>query len=449
MRFSAGGQPLKGVWWQVDGGGAVAFRSKPDSNARTKVVAEENTLVFAVNDPDSGDPDSGIPGWISTNTGLWLPTTYLIGPLTGRDGPSISEAAEAHAVHAASAAAAGYVRAPEGPPPEPAPPPVQQVRAVPEQPEVLGCVDSDWKCSLWAASGECEADAAFMAKACKLSCKLCTPGPEDEAAAAAAAAAGGGAGSAAALEAEALDAEMELLYAKAKAELPAKPQEQVPREQEIAYEVADAAVGNAGGDERQGPSTLPSAEVAAPASAAAETPPPPPPAVPERKILRTISSSGAGGGSGARRSLSSLPTKLITKSPSMKQEMDGTREAAKKVITMERPELLGDTAAVATPPPDESDLPSTLESERAWLKAERARMKAEGTLPDEGEFDDQRLADERAWLAQEKYKVQNEQDEIARALAEATAPMSGGGATGMGAAAAAGLMGGGLSGGVQ
>ena len=53
-------------------------------------------------------------------------------------------------------------------------------------------------------------------------------------------------------------------------------------------------------------------------------------------------------------------------------------------------------------------------------------------------------------MAQEKYKVQNEQDEIARALAEATAPMSGGGATGMGAAAAAaGLMGGGLSGGVQ
>ena len=60
-----------GVWYQVDGGGAVAFRSKPEKNARTKVVAEAHTLVYAVHDPAAPE------GWIRTNTGLWLPSINI------------------------------------------------------------------------------------------------------------------------------------------------------------------------------------------------------------------------------------------------------------------------------------------------------------------------------------------------------------------------------------
>jgi hypothetical protein len=38
------------------------------------------------------------------------------------------------------------------------------------------CEDSDWKCAAWALSGECEADAEFMASKCRRSCGLCGGG---------------------------------------------------------------------------------------------------------------------------------------------------------------------------------------------------------------------------------------------------------------------------------
>eukprot|EP01043_Picozoa_sp_COSAG02_P040863 COSAG02_NODE_3339_length_6902_cov_59.760694_4_plen_373_part_01 len=71
VEYTAG----QGTWYQVDGGGAVWLRSKPDENARTNLVAKAYTLVHAV--PDPATP----AGWIKTTAELWLPLKYLIGPL--------------------------------------------------------------------------------------------------------------------------------------------------------------------------------------------------------------------------------------------------------------------------------------------------------------------------------------------------------------------------------
>ena len=40
-----------------------------------------------------------------------------------------------------------------------------------------GCEDDDGSCPSWAGAGECERNADFMGRACKLSCKLCEPPP--------------------------------------------------------------------------------------------------------------------------------------------------------------------------------------------------------------------------------------------------------------------------------
>eukprot|EP01043_Picozoa_sp_COSAG02_P018398 COSAG02_NODE_858_length_16456_cov_7.419698_13_plen_740_part_00 len=378
---STGGE---GVWYQVDGGGAVAFRSKPEKNARTKVVAEAHTLVYAVPDP------AAPKGWIKTATHLWLPLTYLIGPLGNRDGPSIAEAAEAHAAHAALAAAEGYVRAPV------APPPVAPPAPAPEPSWATGCVDSDWKCNLWAASGECEADAAFMATKCRLACGLCEPTESESA--------GSAPGT----------AKLEDLYAKAKAELPPPPPPPPPlppseRAATAANEGAEAnaapavsSVDHASGPPPPQEGTAACGVAVANEVAAADVQDPA--AVPAPK-LRTIrrssssssSSSGAAAAGGTqRRTLSSRPTKLVTKSPTLKQELERTRQAVPKLETMARPELKGNGRAApsaTSDPMNPSDLPSTLEDERAWLRAEKRRL-------------------------------QKEQDDVARALAEAGQPAS-------------------------
>jgi hypothetical protein len=369
----------EGVWYQVDGGGAVAFRSKPEKNARTKVVAEAHTLVYAVADPAAPE------GWIKTNTELWLPSTFLIGPLGDRDGPSIAEAAEAHAAHAALAAAEGYVRGPV------APPPVTPPAPAPEPSWATGCIDIDWKCNLWAASGECEADAAFMAKKCRLACGLCTPTESDSA--------GSAPGT----------AMLEDLYAKAKAELPPPPPYAGgAAATSVGGEKSDVVPGAAPVDDEIGPP--PSLEGADGGGGAAIDEVPAadaqdPVSAPKlRTIRRSSSGSGSSGGGTQRRTLSSRPTKLVTKSPSLKQELERTRQAAPKLETMARPELKGDgraAPAAASDPMNPSDLPSTLEDERAWLRAEKQRL-------------------------------QKEQDDVARALAEAGQPAGMGMGMGMG-----------------
>jgi hypothetical protein len=54
-------------WYLVDQGGAVAFRSGPDLNARTTAVAQPDDLIFAARAP----ADHGNAGWIQTAEGLW------------------------------------------------------------------------------------------------------------------------------------------------------------------------------------------------------------------------------------------------------------------------------------------------------------------------------------------------------------------------------------------
>ncbi|KAJ9446800.1 Protein isoform 1, partial [Diplonema papillatum] len=41
----------------------------------------------------------------------------------------------------------------------------------------LACVDSDYECPSWAASGECKDNPAFMKKKCRKSCNLCAVQP--------------------------------------------------------------------------------------------------------------------------------------------------------------------------------------------------------------------------------------------------------------------------------
>lgn len=367
---STAGAATAGIWYQVDGGGAVAFRSKPEKNARTKVVAEAHTLVYAVSDPAAPD------GWIKTNAGLWLPLTYLIGPLSDRDGPSVAEAAEAHAAHAALAAAEGYFREPV------APPPVSPPAPAPEPSWATGCMDSDWKCNLWAASGECEADAAFMGTKCRLACGLCTP-TESESASVAGSSPGA--------------AMLEDLYAKAKAELP-------PPSPRTAMASATAVGGTAAASVDDARASLPPLEEAPPVDCAAADDAPVTDAqdaaavpTPQLRTIRRSSSGGGGGGGTQRRTLSSRPTKLVTKSPSLKQELERTRQAVPKLETKARPELKTNGRATAATNVDTSDgmnpsdLPSTLEDERAWLQAQKQRL-------------------------------QKEQDEVQRALAEASQP---------------------------
>ena len=118
---------------------------------------------------------------------------------------------------------------------------------------------------------------------------------------------------------------------------------------------------------------------------------------PQLRTIRRSSSGGGGGGGTQRRTLSSRPTKLVTKSPSLKQELERTRQAVPKLETKARPELKTNGRATAATNVDTSDgmnpsdLPSTLEDERAWLQAQKQRL-------------------------------QKEQDEVQRALAEASQP---------------------------
>lgn len=43
----------------------------------------------------------------------------------------------------------------------------------------IGCTDSDNRCALWATSGECQANAAWMMLNCKKSCQSCQGGEQN------------------------------------------------------------------------------------------------------------------------------------------------------------------------------------------------------------------------------------------------------------------------------
>jgi len=116
----------------------------------------------------------------------------------------------------------------------------------------------------------------------------------------------------------------------------------------------------------------------------------------------------------------------VTKSPSLKEELARTRQAIPKVEAMALPVLKRNQEAAATACVDDTNLPSSLEDERAWLRAEKQRMQNEGVAPADnaGNGADpsdlpSSLEEERAWLQAEKLRLQKEQDDVARALAEA------------------------------
>ena len=97
-----------------------------------------------------------------------------------------------------------------------------------------------------------------------------------------------------------------------------------------------------------------------------------------------------------------MPFLLLLSVLPSKQELERTRQAVPKLETMARPELKGNGRPAPTSDPmNPSDLPSTLEDERAWLRAEKRRL-------------------------------QKEQDDVARALAEAGQPAGMGMGMGMG-----------------
>lgn len=56
----------------------------------------------------------------------------------------------------------------------PAPPPDVQIA------KWKGCADRNEYCAAWAASGECDNNAAYMHTHCKVSCKLCTAKDREE-----------------------------------------------------------------------------------------------------------------------------------------------------------------------------------------------------------------------------------------------------------------------------
>merc|ERR1719189_2943579 len=58
------------------------------------------------------------------------------------------------------------------PPPTPSPPPTH----APAPPTQAPCTDENQNCGNWAASGECEANPAYMLVNCPLSCGVCSPG---------------------------------------------------------------------------------------------------------------------------------------------------------------------------------------------------------------------------------------------------------------------------------
>ena len=49
-----------GRWYQVDDGGAVAFRSAPEMDARTDAIARPRDLIWAAREPEE------FLGWVQT-----------------------------------------------------------------------------------------------------------------------------------------------------------------------------------------------------------------------------------------------------------------------------------------------------------------------------------------------------------------------------------------------
>jgi hypothetical protein len=215
----SGGDPMPTAgWYRVDDGGAVAFRKSPDHTDRTDGIAAAGQLVYAAREP------ADHPGWVQTEEGLWVAKAYLL-PLAAGERLTAVDAEAARVAHTAAADIA-FGTAPAQPlPPPPVPPPLSAQKQLPDDfvPGVAAkpaaaagaageveCADSDWKCSIWASSGECEKDEEFMSKSCRTSCGLCAGGKPPAAAgmdkdverlymAEAAALAGGGGGMAAAV----------------------------------------------------------------------------------------------------------------------------------------------------------------------------------------------------------------------------------------------------------
>eukprot|EP01043_Picozoa_sp_COSAG02_P043895 COSAG02_NODE_3863_length_6129_cov_2.692869_4_plen_726_part_00 len=159
-------------WYRVDDGGSVAFRKSPSIGDRTAAVANANDFVYMARSP----PEHA--GWLQTDEGLWLPTQFLV-QLGPHEQPTDAEqeaAHEAHSVQADRAFDEGQ-SFPPLPQPSATPPPPRRLQQE-EKEQVKGdeCVDSDWKCGTWAQAGECEKDADFMTKNCRLACGLCAVG---------------------------------------------------------------------------------------------------------------------------------------------------------------------------------------------------------------------------------------------------------------------------------
>ena len=310
------GEP--GKWFMVDDGGEVAYRSRPDMDARTGAVAPARALVFAARQPQDA------PGWIMTKAGLWLPRTFL---LPVERAVTDAEAAAAHAAHAAAAQAAGIgALAPESPAPTPMREPVAAT------PAPAGCEDGDWKCSIWASSGECTVDEAFMSVHCPKACGLCTPDADAPVA-----------------KADPVAAAVQELYAKEVASQARAPEPTPPPP----------------------PAPSPPTQTMAPTDAMATPAAVPPVAAPAR-----------------RRSLSSRPTRLPP--PTLEQELAGTRRAAPKLDTAGQGRLETRDAGLRRPSgADGADLPSSLAEEREWLRAQkRGRGAAEppSSLEEEKEW---------------------------------------------------------------
>ena len=159
-------------WYRVDDGGSVAFRKSPSMGDRTAAVANANDFIYMARSPPE------YPGWLQTDEGLWLPTQFLV-QLGPHEQPTDAEQEAAHEAHSAQADRAFDEGQSLPPLPQPSatpPPPRRLQQEEKEQVPDDGCVDSDWKCSTWAQAGECEKDAEFMSKNCRLACGLCPAG---------------------------------------------------------------------------------------------------------------------------------------------------------------------------------------------------------------------------------------------------------------------------------
>jgi hypothetical protein len=93
------------AWFQVDSGGALAFRSAPTMDQKTAAVARPGELVYAAAQPPEHE------GWIRTREDLWLPKQFLL-PLADH-GMTPQEKADAHESHRCAKAAAAAGTAPE------------------------------------------------------------------------------------------------------------------------------------------------------------------------------------------------------------------------------------------------------------------------------------------------------------------------------------------------